>query len=209
MPHKVNSYYSSASKLFFDYTFAFLIIPIVVPLVAFISLFVFITAGWPIFFVQKRTGKGGKPFSMYKFRTMYRNAHRQQKKLIKLNQAPGPMFKIFEDPRFVGIGRFLSGSGLDELPQIFNILKGEMSFVGPRPLPVNEAKQLSAAWEFRTAVKPGIFSEWTLAENRHNSLTDWKELDRLTVSNGGMQYDLKIIIVTLIKNSVKITKKTR
>lgn len=145
-------------------------------------------------------GKSGKSFMMYKFRTMYVGAHKQQTKLKGLNQAPGPMFKIFDDPRFVGIGKFISRVGLDELPQIFNILKGEMSFVGPRPLPVAEAKELSSAWDFRKLVRPGIFSQWTLADNRHDSLTDWKELDRKTLSQGSVTQDLELISSTLLKS---------
>lgn len=137
---------------------------------------------------------------MYKFRTMKLGAHQEQAQLQKLNQAPGPMFKIFDDPRFVGVGRWLSKSGLDELPQLFNVMKGEMSVVGPRPLPVAEAKKLSADWNFRHQVKPGIFSEWTIAENRHRSLTDWKKLDQLTVNRGGWRYDLSVIFKTLAKS---------
>lgn len=154
-------------------------------------------------------GKNGKVFSIYKFRTMCKGAHKQQKKLKDLNQAPGPMFKIFDDPRFVGIGRILSGTGLDELPQLFNILKGEMSLVGPRPLPVAEAKQLSSAWDFRKLVKPGIFSEWTFSGNRHRSLTDWKELDRLTLSRGGLFYDLKLILLTIHKSLTSFFNKQK
>jgi lipopolysaccharide/colanic/teichoic acid biosynthesis glycosyltransferase len=202
MPSKVNSYYFSLLKIFFDYFFGFLILILITPILIFIGLLVLVTAGRPVIFIQKRMGKNGKGFQIYKFRTMYKGAHLQQKKLSSLNQAPGPMFKIFDDPRFTGIGRFLSKTGLDELPQIFNILKGEMSFVGPRPLPITEAKQLSSAWDFRKLVNPGIFSEWTFAKNRHDSLTDWKELDRLTLSRGGVFYDLKLIFLTLRKSLV-------
>lgn len=200
MPSKVNSYYSSFSKVFFDYLFALFVFIVIIPILFFISLVILVTAGHPVIFVQKRVGKAGKPFRMYKFRTMCRGAHLQQKKYQSLNKAPGPMFKIFDDPRFVGLGKFFSRTGLDELPQIINILKGEMSFVGPRPLPVSEAKQLSSAWSFRHLVKPGIFSEWTFAKNRHDSLTDWRELDRLTLTKGGVHYDLRLIFLTLLKS---------
>ncbi|NCO12685.1 sugar transferase [Candidatus Pacearchaeota archaeon] len=200
MLEKVHPYYFSFLKVFFDYLFAIIIFILIFPILFLIGLTIFISAGYPVIFIQKRMGKDGKTFQMYKFRTMYRGAHLEQDKYKSLNKAPGPMFKIFDDPRFVGIGRILSRTGLDELPQIINILKGEMSFIGPRPLPVSEAKQLSQAWSFRHLVKPGIFSEWTFADNRYNSLADWRELDRKTLSNGGIKYDLKLIFFTLIKS---------
>lgn len=199
MPHKVNDYYFSSIKSLFDLSFGLLIFIFISPLILLISLLIFIKSGWPVFFIQKRMGKNGKNFFIYKFRTMCKDAHKQQIKLKNLNQAPGPMFKIFDDPRFVGIGKFLSSTGLDELPQIINILKGEMSFIGPRPLPVAEAKKLNSNWEFRKVVKPGIFSEWTLMENRHHSLHDWKRLDQQTLVNGGIIYDLRLIFLTLLK----------
>jgi lipopolysaccharide/colanic/teichoic acid biosynthesis glycosyltransferase len=155
----------------------------------------------PIFFKQKRMGQNKKSFTMYKFRTMYVGAHRHQKRYKKLNQAPGPMFKIFDDPRFVGIGKFLSRSGLDELPQIINVIKGEMNLVGPRPLPVAEAQKLDKSWDFRYQVKPGIFSEWTASPLRHKNLLLWKELDKLTVEHCLSQkkpwYSFHIIIKTI------------
>jgi len=200
MENKVNPYYSSLSKIIFDYLFAFFILILTFPFLFVISFIIILTAGRPVIFVQKRLGKNGREFTIYKFRTMCKDAHLQQKKYQSLNNAPGPMFKIFDDPRYVGYGRFFSRTGLDELPQIFNILKGEMSFVGPRPLPLSEAEQLSSAWSFRHLVKPGIFSEWTFAKNRHDSLTAWRELDSLTLSKGGVLYDLKLIFLTLLKS---------
>jgi lipopolysaccharide/colanic/teichoic acid biosynthesis glycosyltransferase len=200
MPYKVNIYYFSFIKVIFDYFFGLLVLFFILPVLIIISFLILLISGWPAIFIQKRTGKGGNSFQIYKFRTMYVGAHKQQSKLKNLNQAPGPMFKIFNDPRFVGIGRFLSKVGLDELPQIFNILKGEMSFVGPRPLPVSEAKNLSSSWNFRKQVKPGIFSEWTLSSNRHDSLTDWKELDKKTLSQGSIIYDIKVISLTLLRS---------
>lgn len=200
MPYQVNTYYFSIIKVLFDYFFGILVLFLIFPILIIISSLILFISGWPAIFIQKRMGRGGRSFNIYKFRTMYIGAYKQQSKLKSLNQAPSPMFKIFEDPRFVGIGKILSKIGLDELPQIFNILKGEMSFVGPRPLPVAEAKKLSSAWDFRKQVKPGVFSEWTLASNRHDSLTDWKELDKKTLSQGGIIYDIKVISLTLLRS---------
>lgn len=136
---------------------------------------------------------------MHKFRTMYVGAHADTAKFLAQNQAPEPMFKIFDDPRFVGIGHFLSTSGLDELPQLCNVLRGEMSLVGPRPLPIAQAKKLGAEWQFRTQVKPGIFSEWTISNERHESSEKWLELDRATLAKGSFLNDLFVILRTLGK----------
>lgn len=199
MSEVVHPYYFSRKKIWFDRLLAVTSLVLVVPLLLALGGAIAATVGRPIFYTQRRLGHKGQSFVIYKFRTMRRGAHRLQSELLQYNQAPGPMFKIFDDPRFVGIGRWLSKTGLDELPQIINILKGEMSFVGPRPLPLAEARQLSAAWRFRERVKPGIFSEWTVAEYRHRSLADWLNLDELTLRRGGWGYDLKIMIKTLVK----------
>jgi len=120
---------------------------------------------------------------------MRRNAELDRNRYEHLNQAPYPMFKIFNDPRFIGIGRWLSQVGFDELQQLINILRGEMSFVGPRPLPTKEAKLLDRSWDFRYSVKPGIFSYWTLSKDRHESLAIWKKLDQMTLKRGGFWFE--------------------
>jgi lipopolysaccharide/colanic/teichoic acid biosynthesis glycosyltransferase len=182
---------------------AFIKLPAVflaLPLLLVLICLVYMSAGKPVFYKQKRLGEGKKPFTMFKFRTMYVGAHKHQKKYQKLNQAPGPMFKIFNDPRFVGIGSWLSRTGLDELPQILNVIKGEMNLIGPRPLPVREAYKLDSSWDFRYTVKPGVFSEWTASPLRHKSLTIWKKLDKLTVENCSRfnpWYGLQITFKTL------------
>lgn len=200
MPVAIHPYYSSSTKEVFDRLLAVVLIFLSWPVLLIISLVILLSVGRPVFYVQSRVGKGGEKFRMYKFRTMRLGAHKEQATLQKLNQAPGPMFKIFDDPRFVGVGKWLSKSGLDELPQLFNVLFGQMSFVGPRPLPVAEVKKLGSDWDFRHLVKPGVFSEWTITENRHRSLSDWQKLDKLTLSQGGWSYDLKIIAKTLLKS---------
>lgn len=204
---KINSYYFSYKKKLFDLSFSFFGLFFGWPFLFLISFLIFLKSGFPIFYVQKRMGKNNKIFNMYKFRTMKVFAEKENNKYSILNQAPWPMFKIFDDPRFVGDGKFLSKSGLDELPQLFNILKGEMSVVGPRPLPEKEANELvgiDPEFTFRFLVKPGIFSEWGLSENRHKSLKIWKSLDKKTVLNGGWFYDLKLIGNTLWNHLRKV-----
>ena len=107
------------------------------------------------------------------------------------------MFKIYDDPRFAGIGKFLSRTGLDELPQLINIIKGEMSFVGPRPLPVAESKALNKNWDFRYKAKPGIFSNWAISKDRNQNLKKWMELEKKGLKIGGMREEMKIITKTI------------
>lgn len=202
MKFLIHPYYNSSKKRLFDIIFALIALTFSFPIWMTIIPIIFITTGTPVFFKQKRAGKNKKPFGMYKFRTMNKNAHKEKIKYRHLNQAPEPMFKIFDDPRFVGIGKFLSKTGLDETPQFINILKGEMSFVGPRPLPIDEAKKLPSSWGFRFMVKPGIFSEWTISKNRHESLNKWKILEKKTIKNGTYKYDIRLIIES-IKVAIK------
>ncbi len=163
--------------------------------------------GPPIIFKQKRTGKNGKVFTIFKFRTMVKNAEllrtKDKTKLSKLNYAPWPMFKIGDDPRFIKFGRFLSRSGLDELPQLINVIKGEMSLVGPRPLPVaetNSLKEIDYDWyAWRHQVKPGLFSLWVLDDKRHRDLKTWKKLEKETLKFNLIQQYLLILKVIFLQ----------
>ena len=145
---------------------------------------------------------------MYKFRTMVNNAEALQEDLASKNIAPKPMFKIVKDPRFTQIGYFLSQSGLDELPQLLNVFKGEMSLVGPRPLPVKEAKMLLRVdpdWAWRFSVKPGLFSYWVLSSKKYHSLEAWKKLEWKTIQVQSCLEELKIITKTIFRQLRGIT----
>ena len=168
------------------------------PLMAVIALLVKITSKGSVIFEQKRVGRNGKVFIMYKFRTMYVGAEEDRKKYQKLNETDGPAFKIKNDPRFVGVGRFLARTGLDELPQIFNILKGEMSFVGPRPLPVYEYKKLKSWQKKRQSVLPGITSSWVINGQHKVSFDNWMKSDLEYVKNKSFGGDLRIIWKTIV-----------
>lgn len=186
-------YFFSRRKRVFDIVTSSLLLILLSPLFVIISVLIVVTSGWPILFVQNRVGKDKKVFRMIKFRTMYIDAHKDQKKYWKQNESPFPAFKLTNDPRFVGIGKWLSRTGLDELPQLINIVKGEMSLVGPRPLPISEAKKMTGSWNFRYRVKPGVVSLWALSGKRHKSLRDWKRLEVETVQKGTLFQNLKLL----------------
>lgn len=198
------------SKEVIDFLLTIFILILISPLIIISFPFLLWQIGRPIIFKQKRTGKGAQNFELYKLRTMVKNAEllrsKNQKQFAKLNYAPTPMFKIKNDPRFLKIGKFLSHSGLDELPQLINVLKGQMSLVGPRPLPINEAqtlKKIDHEWYFwRHQIKPGLFSLWVLNNERHKNLEAWKGLEKDTLAlNLKQQYLLifKIIWSQLLK----------
>jgi lipopolysaccharide/colanic/teichoic acid biosynthesis glycosyltransferase len=197
---KIHPYYSSQQKRVFDLVLSLMLVVLLSPLLLLISLVIWFTAGWPVIFRQKRAGEGGRNFMVCKFRTMEKNAPMLKHHYLKLNEAPEPMFKIYDDPRFVGIGKFLSQSGLDELPQLWNILRGEMSFIGPRPLPSKEAQALPQKWQkLRNGVKPGVFSEWSTALQHRLKLTEWQELEKNTLKQGGLKYEVQLIMKTFQK----------
>ncbi len=177
--------------------FAALVFLAALPIFAVISLWIFLDDGGPIFFHQKRMGHQKKPFVLWKFRTMKHGADGTKKKLLAANEAPSPMFKIGNDPRYTRVGKFLSRVGFDELPQLWNILKGEMSLVGPRPLPIEEAQTLPKTWDFRYIVKPGIISEWAISPLRYQSLKKWSYLEKDTLRQGSWRYDLELFWRTI------------
>ena len=139
----MSNYNNSLSKRTMDIVVSIIVLVITAPISLVISLIIKLTSNGNVLFFQKRTGKNGKVFKIMKFRTMIIGAERFQKKYKASNESDGPVFKIANDPRFTKFGKLLSRTGLDELPQFINVLKGEMSIVGPRPLPIEEFKKLS------------------------------------------------------------------
>jgi lipopolysaccharide/colanic/teichoic acid biosynthesis glycosyltransferase len=214
----INRSYNACSKRFIDLTLASIFLIISLPFFIVLWPILIWQIGLPIIFKQKRTGKNGKEFTIYKFRTMVKNAEnlrlKKQKEFSKLNYAPKPMFKIENDPRFTKFGKILSKTGLDELPQIINVIKSDMSLVGPRPLPSNEVKELKKVdlnwYSWRHQIKPGLFSLWVLDDKRHQSLKIWKQLEKETlVLNLFQQYLLIIkIILIQLKKTINLIFKT-
>lgn len=151
----------------------------------------------PIFFKQIRAGVNGKPFSLYKFRTMCNDAEKKKASLAKLNEMSGPVFKIKDDPRVTRVGRLLRKTSIDEIPQFINILKGEMSLVGPRPALPKEVA-LYEPWQRRKlAVKPGVTCIWQVSGRNRIDFEDWMRLDLEYIDNWSLWLDTKIIAKTV------------
>lgn len=153
----------------------------------------------PVFFTQKRSGKNGQPFTMYKFRTMHTDAEQRRAELEAFNQMSGPVFKIDKDPRIFPFGAFMRKFSIDEWPQFLNVLRGEMSLVGPRPLPVYEVEKFSAAAQRRRlSVKPGLTCLWQISgRNKIQSFDEWVELDLRYIDNWSLWLDITILLRTL------------
>lgn len=150
----------------------------------------------PFLFVQNRAGKGKTVFTMYKIRTMVEGVEKMRGKYAHLNEADGPVFKIRNDPRYTRVGKFLAHTGIDELPQLINIVKGEMAFVGPRPLPVDEAAKVPKKYEARFSVLPGMTSPWILAGAHRLTFAEWMGLDVKYVSEKSLPHDVHIFLRT-------------
>jgi exopolysaccharide biosynthesis polyprenyl glycosylphosphotransferase len=177
---------------------SFALILLSVPLIIVCAL-VKLTSSGPILFRQERSGLNGRPFTMLKFRTMVSNAEQKKAELASFNEMDGPVFKISNDPRVTPIGRILRKFSVDELPQLWNVLKCEMSLVGPRPLPVDEIKRINdPAHRRRLSVKPGLTCLWQIrGRNEVTSFKDWVSLDLEYIDNWSLWLDLKILLKTI------------
>ncbi|EOP63415.1 sugar transferase [Bacillus cereus] len=151
----------------------------------------------PVFFKQIRVGKDGKEFGMYKFRSMVTDAEERLKDLLQHNEVSGAMFKMKEDPRVTKIGKFIRKTSIDELPQLLNVLKGEMSLVGPRPPLPREVKEYTSYDKQRLLVTPGCTGLWQVTERNSVGFTEMVELDLEYIRNRNIFYDIKIILKTV------------
>ncbi|MGA2178455.1 MAG: sugar transferase [Verrucomicrobiota bacterium] len=176
-----------------------LVLLIVIPVIPLIALAIKLTSPGPVFFHQQRSGLNGAPFTLYKFRTMVTNAEQFKSELEAMNEMRGPVFKVTNDPRVTPMGKFLRKYSLDELPQLFNVLRTEMSLVGPRPLPVDEVKRFdNLAHRRRLSVKPGLTCLWQISgRNQISDFRDWVRLDLEYIDNWSLWLDLKILIRTV------------
>ncbi len=182
-----------------DITIASLALIILLPVMLLIAVLIYLDdpKGSPIF-SQIRCGRDGKEFKFYKFRSMYVDAEAQLEELMKYNEAPAPAFKIKNDPRITRIGRFIRKTSLDEIPQLWNVLRGEMSLVGPRPPLPREVEQYDAYQMQRLYVTPGITCYWQIQPKR-NDLTfeQWMALDILYIKERSFKTDWKILMGTI------------
>lgn len=168
-----------------------------IPLGFLTALAIKLEDGGPIFFKQIRSGRNGKPFTMYKFRTMVTGADKLKKKLMKQNQMSGPVFKMARDPRITKIGGFLRKLSIDELPQFINVMKGDMSLVGPRPPLPAEVIQYDRWQRRKLSVKPGLTCLWQVNGRNHVDFEDWMKLDLEYIDNWSLWLDTKILIKTV------------
>ena len=168
------------------------------PIFLLIALFIKYDSPGPVLFRQRRCGKGGKEFWMIKFRTMATDAEKKQKELLAQNDVDGPVFKLYNDPRVTRIGRFLRKTSLDELPQLLNVLRGEMSLVGPRPLMMREMKYSPAWRDMRLRVKPGVTGLWQLRGRSRPGFHEWIRQDIEYVKKQSFFLDIKILLKTAL-----------
>ncbi|MCM0005840.1 sugar transferase [Bacillus paranthracis] len=151
----------------------------------------------PVFFKQVRVGKDGREFGMYKFRSMVTDAEERLKDLLQRNEVSGAMFKMKDDPRVTKIGRFIRKTSIDELPQLLNVLKGDMSLVGPRPPLPREVKEYTSYDKQRLLVTPGCTGLWQVSARNSVGFNEMVKLDLEYIQNRNIIYDMKIIIKTI------------
>ena len=166
------------------------------PVLIAIALLVKLTSPGGIIYRSPRVGKGGAIFPFFKFRSMYKNADGKLAALLEKNEKDGPIFKMKHDPRITPVGRFLRKYSLDELPQLFNVLRGEMSLVGPRPPIPREVDQYDEKSFVRLSVMPGITCLWQICGRSDTSFQEWMALDTLYVEQMSFWLDLKILLKT-------------
>jgi exopolysaccharide biosynthesis polyprenyl glycosylphosphotransferase len=171
---------------------------LLLPVLVLTAILIKLTSPGPVFFVQKRLGLNKRHFGIYKFRTMVIDAEKRMKEIEHLNEVSGPVFKIKNDPRITPIGKFLRKTSIDELPQLFNVLKGDMSLVGPRPLPLRDYEGFSEDWQRRRfSVRPGVTCLWQIGGRSSISFEQWMELDLQYIDKWSLLLDFKILLKTI------------
>lgn len=184
-------------KRILDVGGALLLLTVLSPLLAVVALLIKLTSPGPVFYVQERMGMNRRRFNLYKFRSMSVDADRRRSELAHLNEMDGPVFKIKNDPRVTPVGRFIRKTSIDELPQLFNVLSGSMSLVGPRPPLPSEVEQYDWLFQRRLSIKPGITCLWQVSGRNQIAFREWMELDRQYVTNWSLWLDLKILFRTI------------
>jgi lipopolysaccharide/colanic/teichoic acid biosynthesis glycosyltransferase len=169
------------------------------PLLLFLAVLVKLSSPGPVFYRSLLMGEGGYPFAGYKFRSMVVNADEVKHQLVHLNEMRGPVFKITRDPRITPLGRWIRKYSLDELPQLYNVLKGDMSLVGPRPPLVSEYRLFTAYQKQKMSVRPGITCLWQVnGRNAISDLDDWVRLDLKYIRTWSLWLDIGILLKTVV-----------
>lgn len=166
------------------------------PVLLIVAILIKLESKGPVIFSQKRVGLNGDEFKMYKFRSMVQNAEDLKEKLAKQNEMSGPMFKMKDDPRVTKVGKFIRKTSIDEIPQLINVIKGEMSLVGPRPSLPKEVEKFESWMLDRLNVKPGLTCYWQVSGRNNIDFEDWMKLDLQYVEDRSFLLDLKLIFKT-------------
>ena len=191
--------WQGVAKQALDFVGALALLVFFSPVLLAAALAVKLTSSGPVLFRQQRSGLNGRPFTMLKFRTMVTDAEQLKAELASFNEMDGPVFKVTNDPRVTPLGRWLRKWSVDELPQLWNVLRFEMSLVGPRPLPVDEIRRINdPAHRRRLSVKPGLTCLWQISgRNEVSSFKEWVRLDLEYIDNWSLWLDLKILLKTI------------
>jgi exopolysaccharide biosynthesis polyprenyl glycosylphosphotransferase len=190
--------WQAVTKRTLDFAISSLLIVWLFPVLIVVAILIKLASPGPILFVQKRIGLNKRQFSMFKFRTMVLDAEKRIRDVERLNEVSGPVFKIKNDPRITPLGAFFRKTSIDELPQLFNVLRGEMSLVGPRPLPVRDYEGFNEDWQRRRfSVKPGMTCLWQVRGRSSISFEKWMELDLQYIDGWSLWLDFQILMLTI------------
>ena len=187
--------YQSCKRVM-DIVCSFIGLVVLSPLFLVIAFLIWKEDGAPVIFIQERNGINNSVFKMYKFRSMIKNAPNMRKSMEKMNELDGPAFKVKKDPRVTKIGAFIRRTSIDELPQLLNVLIGNMSLVGPRPLPTYETVKCNDYQRQRLLVKPGITCYWQISGRNDISFDEWIEMDLNYIEEASLFTDIKILLKT-------------
>ncbi|HMO02500.1 MAG TPA: sugar transferase [Oligoflexia bacterium] len=187
-----------ALKRWIDIVCGSILLVLLLPLMALIAILIKLTSPGPVLYVQKRVGLNGRLFDLYKFRSMYQDADKMQKELLQYNEMSGPVFKMKHDPRVTKLGKILRKFSLDELPQLYNVIRGDMSLVGPRPPIPGEVSVYERSDRRRLSMRPGMTCIWQVSgRNKINSFDSWVKLDLEYIDNWSLALDLWIMLKTI------------
>jgi exopolysaccharide biosynthesis polyprenyl glycosylphosphotransferase len=184
------------TKRIIDVAAASLALVVAAPAMLFVAVAIKLDSRGPVFFRQERMGRAGRPFQIFKFRSMTADAWEKRDTVAELNELDGPMFKMENDPRVTRVGAFIRKTSLDEIPQLINVVRGEMSLVGPRPLPTEESDRIDGAALARLDVKPGITGLWQVCGRSQLTYADLQHLDSVYVSSWSLMWDFRIMAKT-------------